>query len=430
MRLLLVHQNFPGQFRDLAPAFVERGHTVLALGNREVQAAAEGLDFLTYAYTEMHPEGCLDPFLENSIRRAASVAAAAAELKSQGYEPEVAIVHSGWGEALHLRSIWPRCRWIVYPEIYGSPACLGYGFDRPITLLSIEEQQRIDRQNLLAAAALGIGHAAVVPTQFQRSTFPPHLRHLIRVIHEGVDMNRISSIQQNCLTLPDGTLLTSDTPLLSFCCRSLEPLRGAHVFLKALPALLQAHATAHVVIVGTLKNLYGTSLPGEETSIPFLLQQLLTSPLGKRIHWVECLSHLDLLSLFKLSSAHTYLSYPYALSWSLLEAMACGSPVVGSCSAPVEEVIENHRNGILVPFSQPGALAAALLELLLNPNKASALGSAARRTVEERFSLRQAVLSYEALFSELLDQRTTNRDAPETGGAIPASRQGQADATT
>ncbi|MEB3262785.1 MAG: glycosyltransferase [Synechococcus sp.] len=429
MRLLLVHQNFPAQFRDLAPAFASRGHEVVALGNQVAAMGVENVEYHRYISIGPPETHGLDPELESSLRRAEAAAMAAQRLQQQGLEPDIGIVHSAWGEALHLPAIWPRCRWIAYPEIHGSPACLGYGFHRPSDQLTANERHRIDRRNLLSTAALARCDAAVVPTDFQRSTFAAHWQPLLRVIHEGVNLEQIQPSPARPLTLPDGTILRPGEPLVTYASRSLEPLRGADIFLKALPALLRAHPSARVVIVGSQDAAYGSVLPGQEQAIPERLQHLLTSPLGARLHWVERLSHADLLALFRLSGAHAYLTYPYVLSWSLLEAMACGAPVVGSRSAPVEEVIEHGRNGLLVPFDQPDALAAGLLELLLRPEQARKLGSAARQTVEARFSLDQSIQAYEALFDELLDRCTTHRGGPAATPAAPANRQDGAGAT-
>ncbi|MFM7677195.1 MAG: glycosyltransferase [Synechococcus sp.] len=402
----------------------------MALGSREAAEAMEGVLYHQYPHPGIPDFGCLDSQLENSFRRAEAVVAAARQLQRRGFAPDVSVVHSAWGEALHLQKVWPDCRWIAYPEIYGSPACLGYGFCRPLEQLSPQEAQRIDRQNLLATAALTTYEAAVVPTQFQRGTFPPRLQPLLRVIHEGVALEKIPTGPAQPLTLPDGTVLRRKTPLVTYTSRALEPLRGADIFLKALPPLLHAHPTVQVVLVGALGSAYGSEAPGQEDAMAMRLQQLLASPLGSRIHWVERLPHPDLLALFRLSRAHTYLTYPYALSWSLLEAMACGAPVVGSRSAPVEEVIEERRNGLLVPFGDPGSLAAALLDLLLQPTKAEQMGAAARRTAEERFSLSQSVQAYEALFAQLLDRRTTGPGGPASVPPPPASPPGGAAATT
>ncbi|MCT0224358.1 glycosyltransferase [Synechococcus sp. CS-1328] len=422
MQLLLVHQNFPGQFRDLAPCFLERGHSITAIGNRQVDLENAGIAYHHYSYAEPSESVCIDSELENSLRRGVAVAAAARRLQQEGYEPDVAIVHSAWGEALHLRAIWPRCRLIVYPELYGSPQSLGYGFHRPSEQCTPEQQQRIDRQNLLAAAALTSCDAAVVPTIFQRDSFPAAWHPHLRVIHEGVDVTSIrpasaslgerGAEEEPDLLLPDGSVLRRGEPILTFASRALEPLRGAPVFLKALPALLRAHPRVRVVIVGSQQSAYGSSGPEQDPSIAEQLERLRNSSQGKRLHVVERLSHPDLLQLFRLSSAHTYLTYPYALSWSLLEAMACGAPVVASRSAPVEEVIQHRHNGILVPFDQPDQLAAALLELLLQPEQARRLGAAARRTIEKYFSLEESVEAYERLFSEELDLRTTDPDGP------------------
>ncbi len=286
---------------------------------------------------------------------------------------------------------------IAYPELYGSPRCLGYGFHLPLEELSPATEELIDRQNLLALAGVATSDAAVVPTAFQRSTFPSDLQNRLQVIHEGVDLARIPEAPPDGLELPDGSRLQGGQPLVSFASRGLEPLRGFPQFLAALPALLRAHPTVQVVVAGAAESAYGSDRHVQGSVTNTLLQKIGEGPHRGRVHLVGTLPHRQLLQLFRLSWAHVYLTYPYALSWSLLEAMACGAPIVGSRGGPVEEVIQHRREGLLVDFGNPGALAAAMLELLLNPALREGLGQAARHKVEDHYGLPKALDHYEEL---------------------------------
>jgi glycosyltransferase involved in cell wall biosynthesis len=127
----------------------------------------------------------------------------------------------------------------------------------------------------------------------------------------------------------------------------------------------------------------------------------------RRLHRPGALPHAQLRRLLQLSSAHVYLTYPYALSWSVLEAMACGAPTVGNHSGPLDDVICDGHNGRLVDFNQPHQLSAALAELLADPEQQRRLGREARRTVEEHYRLDQAVERYEALFNRLVSHRSS-----------------------
>ncbi|MFO7628471.1 MAG: glycosyltransferase [Prochlorococcaceae cyanobacterium] len=410
MRLLLIHHNFPAQFRDLIGAWKERGQELVALGAQPLAQPIEGLTHLAYgavaAWEEAFPGGPLDADLEQAFRRGWLVAQACRELRDQGFEPDAVIVHSSWGEALHLRTIWPQAVLLAYPELYGSPACLGAGFDPEVEPIAPELEACIERKNLLALAAIQAADRAVVPTEFQRSTFPLALQRQLDVIHEGVDTDRVAPNFHCAVAVGEALTLRAGDPVVTFASRHLEPLRGFHQLMKALPALLQAHSGVQVLIAGELEGQgYG---PASDHPLGYggaLLEQLGDRIDRSRVHFLGRLPYGDLLALMQISAAHVYLTYPYTLSWSLLEAMACGAAVVGSAGGPLAEVISHGRNGLLVPFADTGALAAALLELLLKPELRQRLGRAARRTVVESYGLARSADSYLQLIQELQARR-------------------------
>jgi glycosyltransferase involved in cell wall biosynthesis len=125
-----------------------------------------------------------------------------------------------------------------------------------------------------------------------------------------------------------------------------------------------------------------------------------------------------LLALFSISSAHVYLTYPFVLSWSLLEAMASSCPVIGSATAPVEEVLQDGWNGSLVDFSSPTQLAEKIVTTLEDRDAARALGQAARETVVARYDLKQICLPKGlALLDVVASGGTSNSDASSLGTA-------------
>ena len=403
MQILLVHQNFPGQFRDLAPRLIQRGHQVVAMGQRPMPRVPRGLQYLQYEpLADGGARQLADPDLEQNLKRGARVQAQAKRLKEKGFEPDAVVAHSGWGEALYLREVWPRAILLAYPELYAKPELLGFGFDRDLGEIGEGLRQSMKRQNFMALAAIADADAAVVPTQFQRDTFPAHLRGRFQVIHEGVDTERAQPYPNRHVRLSEQLMLRHGDPVITFVNRTLEPLRGFRSLMRALPIIQQEHPTAQTLIVGEqLGSSYGQpsshpkGYPGEMLAL--LGQRLDLS----RIHFLGRVDYANLLALFQISAAHIYLTYPYALGWSLLEAMACAAPVVGSANDPVTEVIRDGLNGRLVPFAAPERLAEVVLDLLSDPSQRARLGEQGRQTVLQRYRIEQSLQSYEQLITSL-----------------------------
>ena len=232
----------------------------------------------------------------------------------------------------------------------------------------------------------------VTPTSFQRSTFPRHWQERISTIHDGIDIVRAAPDPAvPPLQLPDGTILQRGQPIITFVNRHIEPYRGCHTFLRALPELQQRLPDARVVIVGEQQGVsYGRAPEGGSWKEVFLAEiEGYYDP--SRVHFTGSLPYDAFLQLLKITACHVYLTYPFVLSWSLLEAMASAAPVVGSATAPVMEVIRDGHNGLLVDFFSGSQLVDAIARVLSQPEFAASLGAAARRTVEQTYSLEACV---------------------------------------
>ena len=403
MQWLFIHQNFPGQFRDLVPQLLQRGDQVCAIGSRELPAGYEGIAHARYKLQqEAEPGRLTDPDLEQNLLRAGRVASAARRLKQQGLKPDVIVFHSGWGEGLYLPEIWPGVPLIAYPELYARAELMGHGFDPDLPPASEGVRQALKRQNFMALAAIADSDAAVVPTLFQRNTFPEHLRGRFQVIHEGVDLELLRPNPQRHVQLNPQLMLGPGDPVLTLVNRSLEPLRGYRQLMRVLPELQQRHPSLHTVIVGSDQGSSYSRPSSHPRGYRGELEALLGEQLDhSRIHYVGRLPHHELIALYQLSKVHLYFTYPYALGWSLLEAMACGAAVVGSANEPVSEVIQHGHNGLLVPFHNTSALADAISDLLDDRSQAQRLGAAARQHVEQHYNLSSSVEHYRNLAHSL-----------------------------
>ena len=391
MKTLFVHQNFPGQFLHLAPELAGRGHECLALtdfGNQR-QSATQTLKY-------KHETQPVDPAATRLGRnytlmsdRGVSVARACMQLRQQrGYVPDVIFGHSGWGETLFLKEVWPEAKLLIYAEFYYRGRGADVGFDPEFNAPSFDQVMIAQGRAGHLGQALLHADAGVSPTKWQASTFPPALRGMLDVIHDGVNTDLMAPNPQASFALPNGQSVMAGDEVLTFVNRNLEPYRGYHTFLRALPDVLKARPKAQVVIVGGDEVSYGSAPKGEKGWKDTILNEVRDRLDMSRVHFMGKIPYDQFTALMQVSRAHAYLSYPFVLSWSMIEAMSAGAHVIGSATAPLQEVIQDGVNGTLVDFFDIPAWSAALTQALAHPDLFQTLRQAARQTALDRYDQR------------------------------------------
>ncbi|MEN3109666.1 glycosyltransferase family 4 protein [Uliginosibacterium paludis] len=400
-RILIIHQNFPGQFRHIARHLATRPDVeVVGLGRN----TAPGLpDFPWFKY-KLHREAKAEthPYLrqmEAAVLHGQAVARALAALKRKGFVPDVILAHPGWGETLYAKEIYPQARLIHFCEWYYATTDADFGFD-PEFPPTLDDRLRINTWNALHLLNLQNCDAAIAPTQWQKSRFPEAYQDKIQVIHEGIDTENLGPDPSTSLTLPDGTTLKVGDPVVTYVARNLEPYRGFHQFMRALPAVLKAHPTAQILIVGGDGKSYG-SLPKDAPHWRAKMLRELRETHGEqldqwlpRIHFLGKVPYETYKTILQVSAVHVYLTYPFVLSWSLLEAMASGCRIIASDTAPVQEVIRDRQNGELVVFFDLSALSQKILRALNDPANGQFFRDAARADAKS-YDLYSGLLAYE-----------------------------------
>lgn len=414
-RLLFVHQNFPGQFPHIADAAVAAGHEVRAIGSRSARPRP-GVEVRGWALSRGTTPGIFDPATraEADLLRGGAAAEVASRLKAKGYEPDLIIGHPGWGETIHLSEVFPETPQILFGEFYYRAVGADVHFDPEFETWSLASAMRVHAKNATLALAYADASAIVCPTPFQASTLPAVFQPLVRILHEGVDLDRARRKAQARLRLPDGRVLDGSRPVITFINRTLERLRGFHVFMRALPALLAAQPDAEVVIIGQEEGRgYGSSLREGETWKSVMLAELGDRIDLSRVHFVGRVPHEEMIRALSISWAHVYLTCPFVLSWSLVEAMGCGCLIVASDTAPVRDAIEHGVNGLLVDFFDPDALARTLIEACEDPRRHDRLRAAAQTTARSRFDRATVgVPGWMALIDEFAGRRVQRGPRP------------------
>lgn len=390
-----MHQNFPGQFLHLAPALVERGHEVVALTD---ESNTRRSTITTYRYRKPDPRpdpkiARLGTTFGEMTNRAHRVARAAVVLRDKhGYVPDVIFGHGGWGETLFLREVWPGARLLLYAELYYAPRGLDVGFDPEFGRADDEKAFSVVARQGHQALMMAQADAALSPTEFQADTFPACFRDKITIIHDGIDTARLVPNPSASVTLPDGPTLRAGDEVLTFINRNLEPYRGYHSFMRALPAVMRARPRAQVVIVGGDDVSYGARPGDGKTWKDIFLDEVRGQIDLSRVHFTGKVPYATFIGLMQVTRVHCYLTVPFVLSWSMLEAMSAGALVVGSRTAPVEELITDGENGWLADFFDTEDLADTLIESLTRWRELAPLRTAARAHIVENYDLHSICL--------------------------------------
>lgn len=400
MKILFVHQGFPGQYIHVLRHLASSGqHTLVGIGmGPEPEGLPAGVTYLRYGVQrgngrDTHP---LAIETESKLIRAEGCTRLAEKLRQKGFMPQLICCHPGWGEGLFLKDVWPDAALLTYQEFFYNARGFDYDFDTEFKPDSSKEEwpalAKLRMKTANQLLHLQASDWCVTATEFQRSSFPAIWQPRISVIHEGVDTERVAPNPAVApLRLRDGTSIQRGEPIVTFVNRRIEPYRGCHTFLRSLPLLQRRHPDARVVIVGEEEGVsYGAAPPGGSWKTIFL-KEVEEQIDASRVHFTGPLPYEAFLQLLQISAVHIYLTYPFVLSWSLLEAMSSGCAVVGSATAPVQEVLEPGVNGLLVDFFSADALAESVAELLHDRDRAERLGQAARETVLSRYRLDQCL---------------------------------------
>jgi len=370
MRILFVHQNLPAQFRHLLDTLASRTD-VQVVGIREakpypVHGYPEKFSLLQYP----RPQGpgkethhYLKGF-EGQLRRGQSIARICLDLKRQGFVPDWIIAHPGWGESLFLKDVFPEAHLVGFLEYYYCARGGDVGFD-PEFPAQLDDLFRLRIKNTHLLHDLAACDEALAPTHWQASQAPEVFHSKIRIMHDGIRTDIVRPDAQAVFQLPDGRRLTRKDRVLTYVARNLEPYRGFHIFMRALPEILAADKGVQVVIVGGDEVSYGAQVKPPYRSY----REKMLAEVGERIdlsrvHFVGKIPYPQYLSLLQVSTLHIYLTYPFVLSWSLLEAMAAGCQILASATPPVTEVISDSATGFLVDFFDHAALASRAVTLL------------------------------------------------------------------
>jgi glycosyltransferase involved in cell wall biosynthesis len=403
MHVTFVHRRGFGQFAALAEHLATSGHDVSLI----CETVDRRLPSVRVIRHRVEPGPRTDAQMarhlgipDHHVRIGHRVAETLDSMARHAARPDIVIGHIGWGSMMFAKDVLPDVPALGYCEFFYRAEGADIGFapdDKP----DIETRKRLRLRNIAQLLSLEAIDGGISPTHWQKSLYPAAVQNRIAVCHEGVDTSRFRPDLNASLKLPDGrTLKPGDPPIITFVARDLEPYRGFPQALEAAAKVMRQNADALFVFVGGDGVSYGTPPPGGGSWKDALLAE--NDILADRILFPGAISHDLLRQLYQISSAHIYLTYPFVLSWSVIEAMACGALIIGSDTPPVREVIRSGQNGLLVPFYDTDALADTILRVLQSPSDFLPMRVAARRTVENRFRLTDCLSRQKSLIDSIL----------------------------
>lgn len=396
MNILFVHQNMPGQYRELLMWLVAQGgHRIVFLTQRKDAPQINGV--LTRVYKPHHTPDAkaygLSKVWEEATGAGFGAAMAARDLeKSDGFRPDLILGHTGWGELLFMKQIWPDVPVLGFFEYFynATGGLVGFDPDEPVSdhmPFLMEARNAVPYANL---HKVDLGH---VPTVWQKNTFPTAFHPKFYTCHDGIRTDRLGPDPDVSLSL--GRLdrpLTRADEVFTYLARNLEHARGFHIFMAALPKILAERPNARVLVVGGDEVSYG-----RKSKHPQGLRAELTEKLGNsvdwsRVHFLGRVPYSSFCQVVQISRCHLHLTMPFVMSWSLLESMAMQATIVASDVPSVREAVTHGETGLLVDFFDPEALADQVIDVLANPGAYAHLGPAARAHVVDTYDFQTRCL--------------------------------------
>jgi glycosyltransferase involved in cell wall biosynthesis len=404
MRILFLHSNFPAQFRHLAVALGQDSNNQVVFGTTRKEGSLPGVQKALYAPSrEVHPQThhYVRP-LEGAVLQGQAVYRLADQLKAQGFIPDVVYGHSGWGPTLFIKDIFPKAKLLCYFEWFYHAHGSDADFD-PSEPLTPDDEVRIRIKNAPILIDLCSCDRGLSPTYWQQQQFPPEFRSKLKVHHDGIDTQFFQPQPGAKLFLPRINLDLREVPeIVTYVARGMEPYRGFPQLIETVSLLQKRRPQCHVVIVGENRVAYGRSLPDGKTYKDVMLEKF---PLDlSRVHFTGLLPYPEYLQVLQASSVHLYLTRPFVLSWSMLEALSTGCLIVGSNTAPVTEMIQDGVNGLLVDFFDTQNICDRIEEALDNPTSMAALRTQARETILDRYDLAKLLPQHLQWIQEAVEQ--------------------------
>lgn len=397
MKILFLHRNFPAQFRHLATYLAGQGHEVVYLTNRK-DLELPGIKKIPYGlHREVKPETHhYLKFTEEAVLHGQGALREALKLKAAGFYPDVIIGHS-WGPVSFTKDVFPNAKLIAYIEWFYNSNNSDIDFIKPP---DIDTMAKTRYKNSHILVDLYTSDKVITPTKWQLEQIPKEFHDKTSVIHEGIDTDFFKPDEEVVFEF-EGKKFTRNDEVITYATRGMEPYRGFPQFMEAASIIQKRRPNAHIIIAGEDRICYGAKLPEGKTFKGIMLEKYGYDM--NRLHFTGSLPYSEYVKLLQVSSAHVYLTYPFVLSWSMLEAMSCGALVLASNTAPVKEVIQDEVNGLIFDFFKPDEIVEKVDFALDNRQNLEHLRTNARKSIIENYNQKDMLQKQLNLINEILN---------------------------
>ncbi len=405
MKILFIHPNMPGQYKHLARIFAEdKNNEVVFITKPKPEISIPNVKKVEYKVSR-EPQFETHRYLlnfERGIFQGQEVWRVCNKLKQQGFTPEVICAHPGWGDALFVKDIYPDAPLLNFQEYFYAQPGGDLNF-LPGDTPHLDDVPRIRIKNAVNLYSINYCDWGITPTYWQWHQYPKEFHSKMSVLHDGVDTDQISPIQWRNFKGPKLPELKYGDEIITYISRNFEPYRGFETFMEAAKIILDKRPNARIIAVGADDISYGK---GREDGRPWrhhFIDKI--KPDMSRLHFIGYLPHDEMLTILRISAAHIYLTVPFVLSWSVLEAMSAGCALVSSDTMPIREVVENGKNGLLVDFFSAGEVAEKVFQILDHPDRMQAMRDAARQTIVDRYDLKKLLPLHMGLIRDLSEKK-------------------------
>ncbi|MCF6314649.1 MAG: glycosyltransferase family 4 protein [Verrucomicrobiales bacterium] len=394
MRILFLHDNFPAQFPHVATALAKDPNNQVIFGTTRKEGELPGVRRVRFqakrqvkAETHHYLHG-----LERAVITGEAVYQLGKQLKKEGFVPDVIYGHSGWGPPLFIKDVFPKSRLLCYFEWFYHSYGSDVDFD-PAYPPTADDQARIRMKNAPILLDLDACDRGMTPTHWQHQQFPDEWKSKIDVITDGFDTQLCKPIPGAKLKLDRISLdLSQAEQLITYTAWGMEPYRGFPQFMRAIAKLQRSHPNLHAIVVGDDRVVYGRQRNDGKSWKDEMLSTLQLDE--TRIHFPGKLPHDELRQVYQASSAHVYLTRPFILSWSMMEAMASGCLVIAADVPTTTEIITDYQTGLLVDFFDSDAIAAKIEEAIQDSKQIKTIRQNARQHIIDHYSLKNTLANH------------------------------------
>lgn len=406
MKILLVHQSFPGQFERFI-RHNANNYDIYGIGMANYQEKKYIKEYWRYSVdrgttTQAHPAS---HEVETKVIRAEACYKLLKTKKDNGFQPDVVIAHPGWGESIYIKQLWPSTILITYQEFFYSLYGSDLDYDTEYRAVDDLVLMRLELKNSMILHSLNISDACICPTYWQQSRFPKQYLDKINVIHEGIDFSKLDKAIESKLPNPNLTKWLNSSKYITYMARTLEPYRGYHKFLQATEKLLTIDKDLHICIIGNDKGPgYGSNPPDSYSTWKEYFLQTYPISQHERIHYLGPVDYNTFVHVIKNSLCHIYISFPFVLSWSVLETMYLGVPIVANNIPMTQEFIKHNNTGLLYDYFDTDDLCHKVQSIVDDHSLSQSIADNSKNYILQ-YSSSQQIHKYNQLIKSLLKTR-------------------------